>query len=123
MINGIRKVAKHWYRYLTLCEIQSNCCLNLHLLSISHLTLLQQVVDDDDDDDVTMSCLGVGLDNGYDDGAGQEPARTVPLFHLATTVGRLVGFFVIDHYVLVLIVCDERENLIITTIGIIETSL
>ena len=87
----------------------------MHLLSISHLTLLQQVVDDDDDDDVTMSCLGVGLDNGYDDGAGQEPARTVPLFHLATTVGRLVGFFVIDHYVLVLIVCDERENLIIAT--------
>ena len=31
------------------------------------------VIDDDDDDDgdVKMSCLGVSLDNGYDDGTGQ----------------------------------------------------
>ena len=65
-----------------------------------------------------MSCLGVGLDNGYDDGAGQEPARTVPLFRLATTAGGLVGrFFVIDHYMLVLYVTKEK------TTGIVEKKL
>ena len=66
-----------------------------------------------------MSCLGVGLDNGYDDGAGQGPARIVPLFHLATTEGGLVGgfFLVIDHYMLVLYVTKEK------TTGIVEKKL
>ena len=57
-----------------------------------------------------MSCLGVGLDNGYDDGAGQELARTVPLFHLATTAGGLVGGFFCHRPLYACIVCDKREN-------------
>ena len=104
------------YRYLTLCEIVVWTCISFqfHTWHYYNRLLMMMMM-------MMMMWRCLVLEWVWTTvmmmGLAKGPHRTVPLFHLDTTAGGLVGrFFVIDHYMLVFYVTKEK------TTGIVEKS-